>query len=145
MHEPMTVQERRAYVLAAEHAVVAIGHFPECQEWTDEHWREYMDDAQDPDTIARLENAAAQLTEEMQQLDAWMSMLAGPGPGHTAPTEDHISYLEKVEQEERRLLGALMPPEPVKDAPDDEWQAWWQAVGELVNDDEDPPSYSTDA
>jgi len=112
MNEPTTPLERRAYTLAAKHALTAGLRYPECAHWSDEHWPEFLDNAANPAIIRLLEQEAAELSEEIQQLDAWLRLLAGPPPAADAPGEDQVDYLERVEQEERRLTAraGLLPP-----------------------------------
>lgn len=111
MNDPITQQDHRAYTLAAKHALAVGLRYPECANWSDEHWPDFLDEAGDPAVIRRLEQEADQLFEEMQQLDAWMRLLAGPPPAEDAPVDDHVEYLEKVELEEYRLMfNGILPP-----------------------------------
>jgi len=112
MNEPTTPQDRRAYTLAAKHALAAGLRYPECAHWSDEHSPEFIDGAGDPVVIRLLDQETDELYEEMQQLDAWMRLLAGPPPAEDASVDDHVAYLEKVEWEELRLMfkGILPPP-----------------------------------
>ena len=98
MREPETSLEHRAYRLAADHAVKTIRRYPECKEWTDQHWQEFLVPASHPEVQETQDREQKKLIKELKKIDRAMKA-AGPEPSMDAPESVYLAWMDRVDEE----------------------------------------------